>query len=72
MKTLVTISFALDLDEDELVDFVRKMDQGIYEGIKAKVDLIPDGTTASDLDELIDWYGASFTPRRSILEGILK
>ena len=73
-KILVSVAFAIDLDEDELVDFVSRIDQSILDGIKAKLDDIPaelDETEVREkFDAAIDYYGASFTPRRDMLEGI--
>lgn len=73
-KILVTVAFAIDLDEDELVEFVSRIDQSIVAGIKAQLDDIPASLDETEVREkfeaAIDYYGASFTPRRDMLEGI--
>lgn len=72
MKTLVTLSFALDLEDNDLPAFVRQLDENVYTSIR---DAIESGgvdvtTLGDEIEAAIDFYGVSLTPRRNILEGI--
>ena len=73
-KILVSVAFAIDLDEDELVEFVSRIDQSILDGIRSKLPDMPDvdsDEVREAFERVIDYYGASFTPRRDMLDGIV-
>jgi len=75
MKALVSINFALELDdEDDLTTLAAGIDESMYQAIVKHVhqnsqdwrDFIE---TAED-DGVIDWYGATISIKRSVVNGV--
>lgn len=74
MKALVSIQFAIELDdEDELVTLAQQIDSGLYESITqryAEQLIDKDSVELLEIGGLIDWYGASVAVKRPVFAGI--
>lgn len=69
MKALVTLSFAVELaDEDALAELARGLDESLFQSITKNLHKL-DGVDVEALenDHLIDWYGATISVKRSIV-----
>lgn len=70
MKALVSIQFALELDdEDQLVTLARTMDESMYESIKRWLSsgiVDKDTVELMEIGGVIDWYGASVSIKRPV------
>lgn len=68
-KTLITVSFAIDLDEDALAPFAAMVEEGMRNGLiqsLAEQDISTD--ELAKVEDLIDFYGATISLRRSMAE----
>lgn len=68
-KTLITVSFAVDLDEDALAPFAAMIEEGMRNGLLhslAEQDINPEDL--AKVEDLIDFYGATISLRRSMSE----
>lgn len=73
MKTLVSISFVMEIDEDDLAELVGRMDDAIVRGIQTG--LMPlareHGVDAvCEALDSIEYYGAVFAPIRRSAGGV--
>ena len=72
MKALVSIQFALELDdEDQLTQLAQTLDESLFESIKdhlARGTLDQGAVELLELGGLIDWYGASVAIKRPVFE----
>lgn len=66
-KTLLTISFAIDLDEDALVELANSVEDSMRKGIEELVASWPADAPLALISDSIDFYGATLTLRRPIL-----
>lgn len=75
MKALVSINFALEMDdEDDLMLLARTIDESMYESIVKNVRRNSkdwqEFVEEAEGDGLIDWYGVSISLKRGVLDGI--
>jgi cytidylate kinase len=73
MKALVSINFALEIDdEDELTELAGNIDGSMREAVTraaaANEDDLNDFIRISEIAGKIDWYGASITLRKPVLD----
>ena len=74
MKALVSINFALELDdEDDLVTLAQTMDASLFNAIKEHMtrrDGWQDFVELAELAGIVDWYGATISIKKPVLEGV--
>jgi len=75
MKALVTIAFALEVDdEDDLTVLARNLDESLYQavvkGMHTQTSGFQEFVTEAEGDGKIDWYGATIALKRSVFDGI--
>ena len=72
-KTLLTISYALELDEDEMAGFLQNVERGVKKGIRQAIVESGREITTEDvetLEGLVDFYGATLTLKQPLFEGM--
>ena len=74
MKALVTIAFAVEIEEDDLTELARTLDESIYDAIKERFDekRINDVIEQGEIEKRFDWYGATISIRRPVFEGMVE
>jgi hypothetical protein len=73
MKALVSIQFAIELDdEDQLVELAQMLDRGLRGSIENHLAAGMDRGAVElfEIGGMIDWYGASVAVRRSVFAGV--
>lgn len=73
MKALVSIQFALELDdEDQLVELAQKLDLGLRQSIENHLAEGWDRGAVElfEIGGMIDWYGASVAVKRPVFAGV--
>ena len=72
-KTLLTVSYALEVDEDELGEFAIALEKSIKKGIRQAIAESGREITSEDvetLEGLVDYYGATLTLKQPLFEGM--
>lgn len=69
MKALVSIQFALELDdEDDLVSLVQSVDQGMRDAIARHLEsgVDRDAIEFMELGGMVDWYGVAVSTKKPV------
>lgn len=73
MKALVSIQFAIELDdEDQLVEMAQALDASLRQSIENHIALgmDRDGVELLEIGGMIDWYGANVAIKRPVFAGV--
>lgn len=69
MKVLLTLSIAFEVEsEDELAPFMRGIDDGIAQAVRAAWGDIGKDDEIEDVERSIDFYGATLSIKQPLLE----